>query len=89
MQEIYGRIPLSDSKRRNCLARLNQRMGFPPHHFIFQCLGATLAKNAHIPMQHIHRHGSWMWDCVWIYIKQDWAFGEEIADSLGLALVNA
>ena len=85
-------LVLTDSKVRKCLSRLNVSMGLPPHHFTFHSFrrsGATLAYNAHIPIQHIKRHGSWTLDCVWTYIQQDQSYGEGIAEAFSHVLADA
>ena len=92
VQSPEGWLVLTDSKVRKCLSRLNVSMGLPPHHFTFHTFrrsGATLAYNAHIPIQHIQRHGSWTSDCVWTYIQQDQSYGEGIADMFSHILADA
>ena len=86
-----GWVVLTDSKIRKCLSRLNVKLGFSPHHFTFHTFrrsGATLAYNAHIPIHHIKRHGSWSSDCVWTYIQQDQAYGEGIANFFATLLAD-
>ena len=64
---------LTDSRIRKCLSILNTKLGFPAGHFTFHSFrrsGATLAYNAHIPLQHIKQQGTWVSDCVWLYIQK-------------------
>ena len=66
--------PLMDSRIRKVLSKLNVKLGVAPNHYTFhsfQCSGATLAYNVHMPIQSIKHHGSWASDCVWTYIQQD------------------
>ena len=63
-----GWQPLTDTKVRKCLTSINMAMGLNPHYYTFHSFrrsGATFAYNAHVPIQHIKRHGTWSSDCVW------------------------
>ena len=75
---------LTDTRIRNCLSKINKKMGNTPNYFTFHSFrrsGATLAYNSHIPLQSIKSHGSWASDCVWAYIQKDHKSGEDIASS--------
>ena len=74
--------PLIDSRIRKVLSKLNVKLGVAPNHYTFHSFrrsGATLAYNAHMPIQSIKHHGSWTWDCVWTYIEQDNSHSAHIA----------
>ena len=76
---------LTDNRIRKCLAKLIAKLGFSPGHFTFHSFrrsGATLAYNAHIPLQNIKQHGTWVSDCVWSYIQKDHKLGEDMAISM-------
>ena len=84
-----GWLPLTDSKIRKNLTRINTLLGLSPHFFTFHSFrrsGATLAYNANIPLQQIKHHGSWASDCVWTYIQKDQSLGEQIATSFASIL---
>ena len=77
-------LPLIDSRIRKVLSNLNVKLGLPPNHYTFHSFrrsGATLAYNAHMPIQSIKHHGSWASDCVWSYIQQDNSHSAHIASS--------
>ena len=76
---------LTDSRIRKCLSKLNSKLGFSPGHFTFHSFrrsGGTLAYNAHIPLQHIKQHSTWVSDCVWMYIQKDQQMGGDMAKSM-------
>ena len=80
-----GWQPLTDTKVRKCLTSINMAMGLNPHYYTFHSFrrsGATFAYNAHVPIQHIKRHGTWSSDCVWRYIQSDHSSGEVLASSI-------
>ena len=82
---------LIDSRIRKFLARMNTKLGYSSHYFTFHTFrrsGANLAFNSRVPIQQIKSHGTWTSECVWGYIQQDQAFGENIASSLA-NVVNA
>ena len=69
-----GYIPLTDSRVRKLLKRVNVHMGLNPSFYTFHDLrhsGATFAYNCHVPIQDIKRHGTWLSDCVWQYIQSN------------------
>ena len=77
--------PMTDTRVRKCLARVNTKLGLGPHFYPFHAFrrsGATLAYQAHIPIQQIKYHGSWASDCVYRYIQQDEQMGEGVATAL-------
>ena len=83
---------LIESRVRNFLAKMNVKMGYPSKHFTFHTFrrsGASLAYNSHVPIQHIKSHGSWSSECVWRYIQQDQAIGENMAISLARVVKDA
>ena len=64
--------PLIASRIRKVLSKLNVKLGVAPNHYTFHSFwrsGATLAYNAHMPIQSIKHHGSWVSDCGHIYRK--------------------
>ena len=84
IQTSNGWVPLIDSRVRKSLSSLNVSLGLNPHHFTFHSLshsGATFAFNAHVPIQDIKRHGTWLSECVWTYIQSDHTSGEKLARS--------
>ena len=88
---LNGWQVVTDSRIRKVLSRLNVRMGFCSNNFTFhtfQRSGATLAYNAHVPIQKIKHHGSWMSDCVWRYIQRESNYSQDIATSFA-SLINA
>ena len=88
---LNGWQVVTDSRIRKVLSRLNVKMGFSPNHFTFHTFrrsGATLAYNAHVPIQKIKHHGSWTSDCVWRYIQQDSNYSQDIAASFA-SVINA
>ena len=88
---LCGWQVLVDSRIRKFLKKMNVSLGFSPHHFTFHTFrrsGATLAFNSHVPNQQIKSHGAWTSECVWRYIQQDQAQGENIASALA-TVVNA
>ena len=81
--------PLTDTKIRKCLSRLNVKLGFTPGFFTFHSFrrsGATFAYNADIPIQDIKHQGSWASDCVWTYIQAHHSKGDAIARSFAKIL---
>ena len=85
----HGLQPLTDSRVRKFLKRINIALNLPANYFTFHDLrrsGATLAYNAHVPIQDIKRHGTWSSDCVWTYIQSDHASGETLANALALSI---
>ena len=75
---------VTESRLRKELSKLIVRLGFPPSYFTFHSFrrsGATFAYNAHVPIQAIKSHGSWVSDCVWGYIQQDEQHSVQIASS--------
>ena len=82
---LAGWVPLTDSRVRKTLKRLNLGLGLNPSHFTFHSLrrsGATMAFNCHVPIQTIKRHGTWTSDCVYRYIQADQSSGEQLASAL-------
>ena len=82
-------LPLTDTRIRKCLSKLNVQFGYPPHHFTFHAFrrsGATLAYNSDVPIGDIMHHGSWASECVWTYIQEGHKKGEQIASSLANAI---
>ena len=87
----HGYQTITESRLRKVLAKLLAKMGLPKGHFTFHTFrrsGATLAYNAHVPIQSIKSHGSWTSDCVWTYIQQDDSLSSDIASSFA-NLINA
>ena len=81
---------LTDTRIQTFLAKMNFKMGLPSNHFTFHTFrrsGATLAYNAHMPIQSIKHHGSWTSDCVWTYIQQDGSHSRDIAAAF-VSMVN-
>ena len=80
---------ITDSKIRKCLTSINMTLGLNPHFYTFHSFrrsGAIFAYNAHIPVQQIKRHGTWISECVWHYIQADHSSGENLALSLANAI---
>ena len=80
---------LIDSTIRKFLAKMNTKLDYSSHYFtfhIFRRSGATLAFNSHVPIQQIKSHGAWTSECVWRYIQQDQALGENIASTLAIVV---
>ena len=83
--------PLIDSRIRKVLSKLNVKLGLASNHYTFHSFrrsGATLAYNAHMPIQSIKHHGSWASDCVWTYIQQDNSHSAHIASSFASLVHN-
>ena len=75
---------LIDSRIRTVLSKINVKMGLTSNHFTFHTFrssGATLAYNAHMPIQSIQHHGSWTSDCVWTCIQKNNSHSKQIASS--------
>ena len=86
-----GYKPITESRLRKVLSKLIVQTGLPKGHFTFHTFrrsGATLAYNAHVPIQSIKSHGSWTSDCVWTYIQQNNNLSADIASSFA-KLINA
>ena len=84
-----GWQPLTDTKVRKCLTSINMGLGLNPHYYTFHSFirsGATLAYNAHVPIQHIKCHGTWSSDCVWHYIQSDHLSGKVLSSSIARAI---
>ena len=82
---------LIDSRIRKVLAKINIKMGLTSNYFPFHTFrrsGATLAYNAHMPIQSIQHHGSWASDCVWTYIQKNNSHSRQIAASFAKMLDN-
>ena len=74
--------PLTDTRIKKMLTKLNKKMGLHPHHYTFHSFrrsGGTFAYNVDIPLQDIKHHGSWASDCVWSYIQEDHQRSEKVA----------
>ena len=83
--------PLIDSRIRKVLSKLKVKLGLAFNHYTFHSFwrsGATLAYNAHMPIQSIKHHGSWASDCVWTYIEQDNSHSAHIASSFASLVHN-
>ena len=84
-----GWQPVTDSRVRKALKSINLALGLNPHFFTYHSFrrsGATFAYNAHVPIQHIKRHGTWSSECVWRYIQSDHMSGEALAQALANAI---
>ena len=82
---LAGWVPLTDSRVRKTLKRINVALGLNPSFFTFHSFrrsAATLAFNSHVPIQSIKRHSTWTSDCVWRYIQADQSSGEQLACAL-------
>ena len=79
--------PLIDSRIRKVLSKLGSGLQSLPFHS-FRCSGATLAYNAHMPIQSIKHHGFWASDRVWTYIQQDNSHSAHIASSFASLVHN-
>ena len=75
-----GWVVVTESRIRKFWAKIIKKIGLP--------LG-LLAYNAHVPIQSIKHHGSWVSDCVWTYIQQDESFSANIVSSFATLLHNA
>ena len=74
--------PLTDSRVRKTLFKINIGMSLPEHYFTFhafQLSGATLAYRAYVPIQDIKDQGTWTSKCVWSYIHSEQDKGSEVA----------
>ena len=83
---------LTDSRIRKVLSKHNKKLGLSSNHFTFHSFrrsGATLAFDAHVPLQSIKSHGSWTSDCVWTYIQQNKSSTRDIALSFARVINNA
>ena len=92
IRTVSGWTVLTDSRIRKVLSRLNKKMGLCANYFTFHSFrrsGATLAFDAHVPLQSIKSHGSWTSDCVWTYIQQNKSSTRDIALSLARVINNA
>ena len=84
-----GLNPLTDSRVRKTLKRINMALNLPSNYFTFHDLrrsGATLAYNSHVPIQDIKRYGTWSSDCVRTYIQSDQSSGEPLANALAMSI---
>ena len=91
VRTMSGFKPITESRLRKVLSKLVIKLGLPKGHFTFHTFrrsGATLAYNAHVPIQSIKSHGSWTSDCVWTYIQENNKFSADIASSFA-KLINA
>ena len=82
-----GLNPMTDSRVRKFLKRINIALDLPSNYFSFHDLrrsGATF--HSHFPIQDIERHGTWSSDCVWSYIQSDHSSGETLANALALSI---
>ena len=79
-----GWQPMTDSRIRKTLSKLNQKLGMTKNFYTFhafRCSGATLAYKAHVPIQGIKDHGTWTSDCVWRYIQSDESRPSQVAQA--------
>ena len=87
-----GLKPVTDSRVRKALKRINVNLDLSPAYFTFHDFrrsGVTFAFNSHVPIQDIQRHGTWSSDCVWRYIQSDHTSGEALANALATSIANA
>ena len=85
-----GWVPVTDTRVRKILQKLNASLGLRSHYFTFHALrrsGATFAYRAHVPIQEIQCHGTWTSNCVCRYIQSNHESGESLADAL-YAVIN-
>ena len=83
-----------DDFDNKCLSILIQKLGFSKGFFFtfhtFRRPGASLAYNAHVPIQQIKHHGSWASDCVWTYVQSDEKNGRRVGKLFyGNIVINA
>ena len=67
-----GYIPITQSQARTTLAKILSSLGMDPKVYGFHTFrrsGATLAFNAHVPLQNIQQHGGWKSQAVWSYLS--------------------
>ena len=86
-----GLNPVTDSRVRKALKRVNVNLGLAPAYFTFHDFrrsGAMFAYNSHVPIQDIQRHGTWSSDCVWRYIQSDHTSGEALVNALATSIAN-
>ena len=77
-----GLNPLTDSRVRKILKRINVALDLSSYYFTFHDLrrsGATLAYNYHVPIQDIKGHGTRSKDYVYRYIQSDHSSGETLS----------
>ena len=63
--------PLTESRTRKCLARLNVKTGLCPNHFTFLEFRRSGAPLAYVLLQQIQQHGTWQSDCVWSFMHTE------------------
>ena len=86
---VNGWQPLTDSRVRKSLSKINARLGLHSSYYTFHAFrrsGASLAYQLRVPVPHIKEQGTWTSDCVWRYIHSDGSASLNVAKCFRNAL---